>query len=336
LIRLFCLNIRKLLFYTSKMKKRSIYSLIGLAFFLLLSERSRAQVDAQFSQYFDVLNYYNPAAAGKDNVLRVSGIDRMQWVGVRNAPQSFFFSVDTPFKLFNRKQGVGICFFNESIGLFTNRSFSLQYALKIKLFGGELSIGPQLGFFDQGFDASKIYIPSSEYHQSSEDGIPTSSGQGMTFDAALGAFYTHKNYYVGLSTTHMMESTIQLDSKTTTYLPRAFYFLGGCNIPLKKSLIDLQPSLMVKSDLITTQLDVTLRGWFNKRFSGGLTWRPGDAVVVLLGAKIKSIQVGYSYDISISTMAGASNGSHELGMSYCFDLKNLNNSKNKHKSVRIL
>lgn len=296
----------------------------------------QGQVDAQFSQYNEFLSYYNPGAVGLNNQLNVHAIHKMQWVGIDNAPTSFFFGADMPLRFLKRQHGVGISFFNESIGLFTNQAFSIQYAYKLKLFGGQLSFGPQIGLFDQNFDATKIHNPSSDYHQGSDEGIPIGNAQGMAFDMSLGAYFTHKYFYAGLSSSHIMESTIELDEKTSTYIPRAFYFVAGSNIRIKKTLIDLQPSVFVKSDLIATQVDVTLRAWYDKKFNGGLSWRYGNAVVVMLGAKIKNVQVGYAYDIDISPISKVSSGSHEIMLSYLLDMDNSGNRKNKHKSVRIL
>lgn len=304
--------------------------------FLFVTVAVKAQVDAQYSQYNEILNYYNPAAAGRDNQLAIQAIHKMQWVGMDNAPMSFFFTAHSPIRFLRQNHGIGFALFNESIGLYTNQSFALQYAYKMNLWGGQLSFGPQLGLFDQRFDATKIHIPSSDYHQPSEEGIPTGDMQGMTFDMAFGIFYSHKNFYVGLSCMHLLESTVELDSKMTSYLPRAYYFSAGYNIPLKKSLIELQPSLLLKTDLNVVLVDVSLRAWYDKRFYAAMTWRYGDAVVVMAGARIKSVQVGYAYDINTSAIAKVSSGSHEMMLSYCFDWGKLGHKKNKHKSVRIL
>lgn len=303
---------------------------------LFLATVVRAQVDAQYSQYNEVLNYYNPAAVGANNELAIQAIHKMQWVGLKHAPQSFFFSANSPVRFLRQNHGVGIAFFNESIGLYTNQSFSVQYAYKIKLWGGWLSVGPQLGLFDQKFDATQIHIPSSDYHQPSEEGVPTGNMQGMTFDMGLGIHYSHKRFYVGISCTHLLESVVELDEKTTSYIPRVYYLMAGYNISFKKSLIELQPSFLLKSDLNITQFDLSLRAWYDKRFNAGVSWRYGDAVVVMAGAKIKGVQVGYAYDIITSALGKVSSGSHEIMLCYAFDLSKLGHKKNKHKSVRIL
>jgi hypothetical protein len=94
--------------------------------------------------------------------------------------------------------------------------------------------------------------------------------------------------------------------------------------------------MLVKSTLQTTQVDVTCRLLYNKVVWGGLNYRLGDAVSLLIGAELKGIRFGYSYDIGTSALARASGGSHELFASYMLKLDLQSKSKNKHKSIRIL
>lgn len=49
----------------------------------------RAQGDAMLTHYWVVPTYYNPAAAGDTDNIRIRGGMRMQWVGIDNAPRTF-------------------------------------------------------------------------------------------------------------------------------------------------------------------------------------------------------------------------------------------------------
>jgi hypothetical protein len=98
----------------------------------------------------------------------------------------------------------------------------------------------------------------------------------------------------------------------------------------------MQPSVLVKSDFASTQVDYTLRATYDHRFWGGLTYRPGDAVVVQLGVDLKNLRLGYAYDVGISPLAQASGGSHELMVSYTVRLDLGKKEKHPLKSIRIL
>ena len=98
----------------------------------------------------------------------------------------------------------------------------------------------------------------------------------------------------------------------------------------------MQPSVLVKTTFLATQVDVTLRATWNKRFWGGVTYRNGDAVVVMVGADIKTIRLGYAYDIGISPLAKASDGSHEILATYTLEFELDKKRKHPSKSIRIL
>jgi hypothetical protein len=93
---------------------------------------------------------------------------------------------------------------------------------------------------------------------------------------------------------------------------------------------------MMKAMIRNTQLDVSLRMIYKKQFWGGLSWRKGDALTLMLGGKFKMIEAGYAYDFPISGIIKQSTGSHEIFIRYVMDLNLKKGITNKHKSVRIL
>jgi hypothetical protein len=84
------------------------------------------------------------------------------------------------------------------------------------------------------------------------------------------------------------------------------------------------------------QTDYTLRATYDHKFWGGVTYRPGDAVVMMVGADVGNIRLGYAYDIGISPLAKASNGSHELMVTYSYKIDLDKQKQHSHKSIRIL
>ncbi|MGM9841905.1 MAG: type IX secretion system membrane protein PorP/SprF [Candidatus Limisoma sp.] len=303
-----------------------------------------AQVDTQLSQYWALPSYYNPAAIGRTDYLHIMGGTRLQWVGIPNAPTAFLASADMPVKIGKKRIGVGVMFQQESIGLFSNLNAGAQVAYKQKLFGGELSIGVQVGIFDQNFKGSKVYIPDDdEFHQDTDDAIPRNDLHGTAFDMNAGVYYTHKWFWAGVSATHVMEPTVSLNTDEgsdeamyETQAGRMFYFMGGSNIPIKNTLFEIQPSFMVRSDFKSVQPEVTARVRYNKFLSGGVAYRYKDAVSVQLGAEFKNFFVGYNYDYPTSAISKASSGSHEVFVGYNVKLNLGDKNKNKHKSIRIM
>lgn len=297
---------------------------------------TRAQYDVRLSQYFQAKPYYNPASVGTTEDLNILALARMEWVGIKGAPLSFFAMADMPLTLGKTQHGVGVVLLTESIGLFQNTHVGLQYAYKQKLFGGTISGGFQIGLVNQSFDGSKVEMVESEYHQQTDEAIPTSQVSGMGFDMNFGLFYTHKKFYAGIGMAHLIEPELQLGENAYSYIGRTYNFMGGYNIPLPNPLFELQPSVFLLTDLQSFHTDITARLEYNKMFNGGVSYRVNESVGILFGVKIGRFQAGYAYDFPITALGQATSGSHELCVRYSLKLKKTKTGKNRHKSVRIL
>lgn len=303
----------------------------------------RAQVDAQFTQYFEVPNYYNPSAIGNNDYLRIRAGTRLQWIGIPKAPKTFLITGDMPLKLFNKRFGLGLVLQQESMGLYKNMSAGVQAGYKLKLWKGQLTIGVQLGLIDESFKGSEVVLPDDDdYHQGSDDAIPTTDIRGTAFDIAAGVFYTHRWFWAGISATHLTSPTITMStdgSEAKNYefkAGRVLYFMGGSNIPIKNTLFEIQPSVLVKSDFTFTQADITGRVRYNKFLTAGVGYRLNDAISAMLSAEFKGFFLGYSYDYPLSAISKASSGSHEIFAGYSLKLDFSEKNKNKHKSIRIM
>ena len=292
----------------------------------LATVEALAQADAQFAQYFEVPNYYNAGAIGTTDLLKIRGGMRMQWVGISKAPRTFLVAADMPFKFLGKRFGVGLVMQQESMGLYKN-----------------MNLGAQIGFVDQSFKGSEVYIPDDDdYHESSDEAIPESDIHGNAFDVGFGLMYTHKWFWAGISATHLNQPPISLGTDQASEqsyeakVKRAFYFMAGSNIPLKNTLFELQPSVLVRNSNGFTQADITMRVMYNKFLSGGIAYRTSDAISLMLGAEIKNFFVGYAYDYALSAINKASSGSHEFFVGYNLKLNLGDKNKNKHKSIRIM
>lgn len=313
---------------------------------LLCAPRSSAQSDAQFSQYFEVPNYYNPGAIGVTDFLKIRGGTRLQWVGIHGAPKTFLVSGDMPFKFLKKRFGVGLVMQQESMGLYKNLNLGAQIAYKQKLFKGQLSIGAQIGFVDQSFKGTEVFIPDQDdYHQPSDDAIPKQDIRGNAFDVSAGLFYTHPKFWVGVSGTHLNSPSVKLNSESgenseeKNYefnIGRTLYFMAGSNIKIKNTLFEVMPSAMVKSDFTFTTWEATVRGRYNKFLSLGFGYRWKDAVYAVVSAELKGFYLGASYDYSTTAIAKASSGSFEIFVGYSMKLNLGEKNKNRHRSVRIM
>jgi len=332
------------------MNQRVFFRFVVAALLAVLTLPAMAQTDAQLSQYFAAPTLYNPAAVGQTDYLRIRAGARLQWVGIDNAPQSFLAAGDMPFKIGSKRIGVGLVMNQESAGLYKSLSMGAQFGYKIKKFGGVWTVALQGGFYDQAFKGSEVFIPGDDdYHDSNDEAIPTNDIHGTAFDAAAGIWYEHKIFYAGVSCTHLSSPSITLnaesagggsetsgDRKFQYQAKRTLYFTAGGNIPLKNTLFNIMPSVLVKSDFSFTTAELNARVRYRKFLSAGLGYRWNDAVIVTLGAEFKNFFIGYSYDYATSAIHSASSGSHEIFVGYSMKLDLSDKNRHRHKSVRLM
>lgn len=312
-------------------KYRFIY--IGIVLIFSCME-VKAQFDVHFSQYWGVQGYYNPGWAGQTNKLNVTGSFSMQLLGFKNAPKTTYFGADMPVSFLNRKHGVGIGFLSEGIGLFRNQQTWAQYAYKKNIGKGLLGIGLQIGAVNVSFDPEHINLGD----EADDEAFPKTKESGTGLDTGLGLYYSHPKFYVAVSGQHLNNPRISLGENNHITVSPIVYFTGGYNIQTRNPLISIQPSFHLQSDFVSTRLDLTGRLFYTyneKIFSGGITYSPDTSVSFFLGATVKGVTLGYTYELYTSRISVA-NGSHDLLVSYATEINWFKRSKNKHKSIRIL
>lgn len=324
------------------MVKRSIVLLVAL---LCGVVGMRAQYDAQIGQYMWMQPSYNPAAVGEGDLMRVYGSHRMDFTGIKDAPMTTVFSFSSPFVIGKTSHGAGVRFVNDRFGLFSNQSLYLEYAYKFRLGSGILSVGADLGFMNLSFanDSVDFAEGQDDYHQGSDDAVPnTASGNnekgasGMGFDMGVGVYYSASSWWAGVSYGHLTNPTLELSDRTDHTVFGTMYVAGGYNWQLKNRDWMLLPSAMVMTDFRGWDVNVTMLAQVQKRYRFGLGYRLAGSVNILFGVDIvNGLQVGYTYELPANSLIRESYGSHELYLSYGFNILKPKHT-NKYKSVRYL
>jgi len=90
--------------------------------------------------------------------------------------------------------------------------------------------------------------------------------------------------------------------------------------------VDLIPSILLKSDAASTQVDLNVMGMYKDMLWLGVSARVDDAIAPMIGYRhelsngLSAIRIGYSYDITMSELNNYSSGSHEIMLNYCMKL----------------
>ena len=317
------------------MNKPGILFLI--LFLLTLSVPAYSQQDVQFSHNMFNSMGINPGYAGLRSAICATALARQQWVGFRDnegnkvSPETYALNVDAPLPMI--RGGLAIGFLQDQLGFETNVGVKIAYSYHRRLDFGKLGIGAQVGFLEKRTDFSKFAPITS--------GDPVLRGGAETYmfvDFGIGAFYlSNDNYWGGISVSQLRQARGNLGESNYS-LKRHYYLTGGYDytIPSNSSYV-FSPSFLMKTDAKSIQFDLNALVTYNKRFWGGVSYRPQDAVVILFGLQLEQISFGYSYDITSSALGalGRSYGSHEIMLRYCFEL-DIDKIKEIQRNVRFL
>lgn len=299
----------------------------------LVSMKSQAQYDVSFSHYFDMEPSFNAAAVGKSPKLNIAAAYAMQMAGFKRNPNTMYAGADAQFLLMKQFHGAGVQFMNDQIGLFSHTRLALQYAFKFKLFGGQLSTGISAGLLSESFDGTKV-----DLEESNDPAFSSSKVDGNSVDLAAGLYYSHRNWYVGVSAQHLNSPCVKLGETNELQVDATYYLTGGATIRLRNPFLTILPSFLVRSDLSGYRGDITGRLVYTnekKMMYAGVSYAPTISTTVLIGGKFHGIVLGYSYEIYTSAI-NPGNGSHEIFIGYQMDLNLQKKGRNMHKSVRVL
>jgi len=294
-----------------------------------------------FTQHQNTIMYSNPAYAGMREGVCINGLMRQQWAGFTDmegenvSPQTFLITADSPIKLLHGGVGLSIIQDNLVAGMWKDIGLQLSYSFHANLSIGTLGIGAGVNLINRNFDGSK-YRPVQE-----DDPALVSGEQGdMRADANFGLFLMNPDrYYFGVSVVNLLESTYKKldpsgEDKGVTN-DRTFTLNAAYSFQLGNPLFEIEPSLMVLSDLSSTQYNLSAIVTYSDRFWGGLNARIGDfeSIGIIVGVSVKDFSIGYSYDINL--MGLSLPGSHEVSLGYCFKIKG-DRSKTSYKNTRYL
>lgn len=291
---------------------------IGLT---LLTWSTFAQRDALYSQFMFNRLIINPAYSGSRDAMTLTLLNRYQWVGMDGGPKTFTFSAHSPLR--NEKIALGMYVYSDNNGPFNDLGFMANYAYRIRLYNGYLSLGLQAGFNQVNLDYSKLNAKDV-----SDPLLLSRPEKSLKPDANFGIYYYTKNYYVGISSKQLFETQYGQTSYNgeSTYgrLARHFYAMAGCAIPVSPSVV-FRPGAMVKyTSHAPVNFDINASFLFSDLMWLGASYRTNINAVTSKNALVfmaeinltKNWRLGYSYDAYLSEIRLHNDGSHEIMISY--------------------
>lgn len=299
-------------------------TLLALSLFCAVSGYS--QQPAQYSlNMMNQLNW-NPAYAGLEHSLSVTGGIREQWLGIEGQPSSQFVSAHMP--IYIASGGIGIHLENDELGARGITTGMLSYNYQIFSDAGILSFGVSGGIVQYALDGTVLRTPDGNYQEGvggplinhEDDVLPLGMVNNSTTTFGAGVYFQSEKLELGLGVRHLTEPSLDLES-IPVQLKRALFLNAGYTMEVSSAL-QLQPSLFVQSDLVETQVNISLLAQYNDNIIAGGAFRGYnqntiDAAIAIIGFKLsENMRLVYAYDIPLSDIGTISSGSHEIMINY--------------------
>lgn len=323
------------------MKKINVLHKVILLVLIAVSQLGMAQPIFQYSQY--MFNDYalNPAIGGTHDYWQIRSNFRQQYAGIQGGggPQTYMFGTYGPHK--TMPMGYGGYIFNDvtgggavsHLGMYGSYSYSIRISGDIRL-----SMGLFLGVVQNKVELD-VLDPEDPVRMYA-DATPTK----IMPDGSLGFYLYTSQYFFGLAFNHLMfNNTSVLKDYTIgeekyelepARIKPYFNIQGGYKYNLSRNF-DIYPSVLMKVapgyDYIT---DINARAIYQKMVWGGAGFRYSlrnvESVVVFIGYNYNDmVNIGYSYDVTLSKFGRETIGSHEVTVGVKF--KDIRKSRSKRK-----
>lgn len=271
-----------------------------------------AQQIIESSQYMNNDYAFNTAVAGTKANLRVSLGARKQWVGFQNSPlvQNVTFQGRVA-----KNIGLGASIYNDTWGLSrrTGLNLGVNYIMQTSS-DIDISFGLSAIINQFGINRDKVVTEVPD-DVAVYDGI----NNQLFPDAGISVYANSKDFFGGLSVTNLMQVKSDLSNSINNknYLARTIYLVAGGNVEVADGIVVAPSLLFANTANSPSQMQGDVKVEYDNLLWAGLGYRVGDALVINAGVFIKTFTIGYSYDVSMSTIGknlGA--GSHELFVSF--------------------
>jgi len=279
--------------------------------------------DMQYTQFYANPIYLNPAFAGSAYCPRVCLNYRNQWPNLSGTYVSYSASYDRYLKALAGGIGILIATDDQARSTLKTTTASFMYAYNIKV-TREFSINAalQATYFQKTLDRTKLNFgdmidPRRGFVWNTNEVVPSQTKYNADFSAGLLGYSKH--YFFGFAANHLTQPDEGLLG--VSKLPAKFTAHGGAIFYLEKGGMSyISPNILFQQQQKFTQLNLGL--YYKKdAFVAGLWYRNSDAVIALVGLQTPFLKIGYSYDFTISKLAGNTAGSHEISLQIQFACK---------------
>lgn len=299
--------------------------IILLTVLLTATMVTRAQQLEQWTQFS--LNEYtiNPAVSGADDYFHAHVMFRNQWVGIVDAPRTYYLSVQGP--IWGDRMGLGGAVFNDVVGPISKAGLQLSYAYHAKLSDQlKWSFALSGSIFQWAANGAEMRLENG-----SDIAINNGNMSAWIPDFGFATRVSTEKFHAGIYIPQITNSQVQLFSdypQTQNELDRHFYLnLGyktdvGENFALDANFFSRYVRSIFMQEL-QARVIVKDMVWLGASARMPIQEELLAAVGIMAGYQFKNnMMIGYSYDIDMGRMGAASRGSHEVLLGIRFTRNN--------------
>ncbi len=299
---------------TLKFSMKYIVGLLGLTFWAVASY---AQQDPMYSQYMFNVQSYNPAYVGSWQSIGMMALGRYQWVGFEGNPETHTFSIQAPLK--NENVGLGLSVINDKVQFINRFALFSDYSYRLKLADQvNLRFGLKAGFTNYEHNLARHVT-----HTGGDESFAGEVVRKFMPNFGLGAYLYAPRYYLGFSIPKMIQNDFELgiaDYEASAEI-RHFTLIGGYVFNLSEPL-KFKPSFIGRYvEGAPVAFDFNASFLLKEKFWLGAMIRTagqfGFNTQFIINEKLR---LGYAVDFDISKMRSYSDGTHEVMISYEFNL----------------
>ncbi len=290
------------------------------ALMILMASSLFAQQDALFSQYMFNKLAVNPGYAGSRELMTADVLYRYQWVNIDGAPKTLSASLHSP--LNNPHLALGFNMYNDRIGPLSYTGAMATFAYRILFPNGKLSFGLQAGVKNNGIIWNDFNVYNEE-----DPFLVNQVKKTLIPDANFGIYYYNDKFYAGLSSKQLLQNQSLATEDTSgntqfTKLLMHFYGMTGVAVPISDNVV-FRPSILAKFvKNAPLQIDLNASFLFANTLWLGASYRTERAVSLITEINVaQNLRIGYSYDIWLNELKVYNKGSHEIRLSYDFNVK---------------
>jgi len=285
-----------------------------LYFFIGLSLPLFSQQDPVYTQYMNNLLTIQPAYAGNNGALNITGISRAQWIGFDGAPNTNTLTINGALKRYN--VGLGLSIVNDKWGPVRQNGVYVDYAYRVNITQDQfLSFG-----FKVGFNIYQAYLTDLLINDPNDPVFAYDVNFKFLPNLGVGIMWHGERFFLGASSPKILRNRIQSQNSENVYREVLHFYGMAGYVAFLSDILKFKPTLLYRwAERTPSFIDFSGSFLLYDRVWIGATYRLKNSYGLIFQFNVNNqLKFGYSYDETTFHPTQVNAGTHEFMISYDF------------------